>query len=134
MQDAVESKKRETMLVGLKQSKGQVGALEESLMRVQLELERLSFSLQAKTGAQPPPTCRGRALCPRPFMSTSSQFQQPDDLQTQIQSNRFLVTQQMLPTVLRTQLATLARAWLSQNCYSDGPTSRQLGGGNERKF
>ena len=50
-QDAVESKKRETMLVGLKQTQGQVGVLEESLTRVQLELERISFALQAKTGA-----------------------------------------------------------------------------------
>ncbi len=44
-------KKRETMLVGLKQTQGQVGVLEESLTRVQLELERVSFALQAKTGA-----------------------------------------------------------------------------------
>ena len=51
-QDAVESKKRETILVGLKQTKGQVGLLEESLMRVQLELERVSFSLQAKSGEE----------------------------------------------------------------------------------
>ena len=51
VQDAVESKKRETMMVGLKQTQGQVGVLEESLTRVQLELERVSFALQAKTGA-----------------------------------------------------------------------------------
>jgi ABC-type phosphate transport system auxiliary subunit len=51
VQDAVESKKRETMMVGLKQTQGQVGMLEESLTRVQLELERISFALQAKTGA-----------------------------------------------------------------------------------
>ena len=51
VQDAVESKKRETMLVGLKQTQGHVGVLEESLTRVQLELERVSFALQAKTGA-----------------------------------------------------------------------------------
>ena len=38
------------MLVGLKQTQGQVGVLEESLTRVQLELERVSFALQAKTG------------------------------------------------------------------------------------
>ena len=50
-QDAIDLKKRETMLVGLKQTQGQVGVLEESLTRVQLELERVSFALQAKTGA-----------------------------------------------------------------------------------
>jgi len=51
LQDAIDMKKRETMLVGLKQTQGQVGVLEESLTRVQLELERVSFALQAKTGA-----------------------------------------------------------------------------------
>lgn len=52
----MDAKKQETILAGLKQSRGQVGILEESLMRVQLELERVSFSLQAKTSAprQPP--------------------------------------------------------------------------------
>ena len=38
-------------MVGLKQTQGQVGVLEDSLARVQLELERVAFSLQAKTSA-----------------------------------------------------------------------------------
>ena len=47
----MDAKKRETIMVGLKQTQGQVGVLEDSLARVQLELERVAFSLQAKTSA-----------------------------------------------------------------------------------
>lgn len=49
----MENKKRETMMVGLKASKTEIGTLQESLARVNLELERVEFSLEAKTSKCP---------------------------------------------------------------------------------
>ena len=37
-------------MVGLKQTKTQLGSLEDALHRTQLELERSQFALQAKSG------------------------------------------------------------------------------------
>ena len=54
VQGTLESKKRETMMVGLKASKTEIGALQDSLARVQLELERMQFALEAKTSTIPP--------------------------------------------------------------------------------
>lgn len=49
LQDAVESKKRETMMVGLNKSRSEIGTLQDSLAAVQLALERREFDLEAKT-------------------------------------------------------------------------------------
>lgn len=48
-QGAIENRKRETMMVGLKEKTGRIGELESALSAVQLELERVEFSLRAKT-------------------------------------------------------------------------------------
>ncbi len=50
-QGAIENRKRETIMVGLKEKTGRIGELEDALARVQLELERVEFSMKAKTSA-----------------------------------------------------------------------------------
>lgn len=50
-QDAVDSRKRDTMMVGLNKSRSEVGSLQDSLAAVQLALERREFDLEAKTSA-----------------------------------------------------------------------------------
>jgi hypothetical protein len=78
-QDAVESKKRESIMVGLKQHKSQAEALQEALHRAQLELEKLQFALEAKTGACQVPRCRDVCLS-----STVAHFSFPDLRQSSI--------------------------------------------------
>jgi hypothetical protein len=49
-QQGADLKKRETMMVGrVKETTGRIGELESALQTLQLEHERLEFSLRAKT-------------------------------------------------------------------------------------
>ena len=49
-QQGADLKKRETMMVGrVKETTGRIGQLESALQTLQLEHERLEFSLRAKT-------------------------------------------------------------------------------------
>jgi hypothetical protein len=51
-QQGADLKKRETMMVGrVKETTGRIGELESALQTLQLEHERLEFSLRAKTSA-----------------------------------------------------------------------------------
>ena len=46
-------KKRETMMVGLNQTKSQLSTIEAALARNQVDMEKVQFELQAKKGASP---------------------------------------------------------------------------------
>ena len=54
-------KKRESIMVGLNQTRGQVSGLEAALARSQTELEKAQFELDATKGA-----CLGPAACAGP--------------------------------------------------------------------
>ena len=53
--EAVAEKKRESIMVGLNQTKGQVAGLEAALARNQVDLEKAHFELDAVKGAAPKP-------------------------------------------------------------------------------
>lgn len=54
--EAVAEKKRESIMVGLNQTKGQVAGLEAALARNQVDLEKAHFELDALKGAPQAPS------------------------------------------------------------------------------
>ena len=74
-QDAVESKKRETIMVGLNKTKSEIGTLQDSLAAVQLALERREFDLEAKTSDRP---CSLPHLAEASLACSSSLSRSPD--------------------------------------------------------
>lgn len=51
--DAAADKQRESMMVGLTKTKTELGSLQDALARTQLDLDKTSFELHAKTSTQP---------------------------------------------------------------------------------
>ena len=51
--DAAADKQRESMMVGLTKTKTELGSLQDALARTQLDLDKTSFELHAKTSMQP---------------------------------------------------------------------------------
>ena len=58
--EAVAEKKRESIMVGLNQTKGQVSSLEAALARNQTDLEKAHFELDAAKGVPRCPTARAK--------------------------------------------------------------------------
>lgn len=49
--DAAAEKQRESMMLGLTKTKTELGSLQDALAKTQLDLEKTSFELHAKTSA-----------------------------------------------------------------------------------
>lgn len=55
--EAAADKQRESMMVGLSKTKTELGSLQDALARTQLDLEKTSFELHAKTSKLDAPKC-----------------------------------------------------------------------------
>lgn len=73
--EAAADKQRESMMVGLSKTKTELGSLQDTLARTQLDLEKTNFELHAKTSMFPP------------FTMTASLTTQPDQCQQQPHSS-----------------------------------------------